>query len=72
MRDYERKAIADAAYDAWRNGGDYDYAWNRAEQVIDSYGPYSYYEAQDVLAAAQLTPPRPEPEYYPEHEFDGQ
>lgn len=50
MRDYERKAVADAAYDAWRNGENYDSAWDRAEYAIGQYGTYSYYDAEDAIA----------------------
>lgn len=48
MRDYERRAIADAAYDAWRSGGDYDAAWNRAEDAIDRLAPLDYIEAEEI------------------------
>ena len=54
MRDYERKAIADAAYDAWRHGGDYDRAWDRAEEIIYQEQPTGFYEAEDILSQANL------------------
>ncbi len=49
MKEHERKAVADAAYDAWRNGENYDNAWDRAEYAVSQYGAYSYYEAEDVI-----------------------
>lgn len=44
-RDYERAAIADAAYEAWRCGRDYDAAWDRAERAIDDACPIDQKEA---------------------------
>lgn len=53
MRDYERKAIADAAYDAWRFGGqNYDAAWDRAQDAVERYGPLDCFEAEDVAERA--------------------
>ena len=51
-RDYEREVIADAAYDAWRNGRNYDEAWDRAELAIDQQEPLDRYEAEDIARHA--------------------
>ena len=51
-RDYEREVIADAAYDTWRNGRDYDEAWDRAELAIDQQEPLDRYEAEDTARRA--------------------
>jgi hypothetical protein len=49
---YERKAIADAAYDAWRSGRDYDDAWDAAERAIDYAQPADRIEAEEVAERA--------------------
>ena len=51
-RRWERDAIADAAYEAWRNGGNYDDAWDRAERAIDQYQPIDKFDAEDVARRA--------------------
>ena len=53
-RDCERKAVADAAYAAWRSGKNYDDAWNRAERAIEQYQPYDCYEAETIALKAAL------------------
>lgn len=57
MRDYERKAIADAAYDAWYHGRNYDAAWDRAEQAVERAEPYGYWEAYDAAGQAAMREP---------------
>lgn len=56
-REMERRAIADAAYDAWRNGRNYDSAWDRAQEAMDDpreWPAYDYREAYDrALRAAE-------------------
>ena len=58
-RDYEHRAIADAAYDAWRCGRDYDEAWDRAERAIDVYQPLDQFDAEDIAIAAAMRESRP-------------
>ncbi len=53
-RECEIKAIADAAYAAWRSGKNYDLAWNRAEEAIRHYEPYSCYEAEEIALKEAL------------------
>jgi len=54
MRDYEREAIAEAAYQAWSSGRNYDAAWDRAEAAIERYEPCDYDEAECVATSAAL------------------
>jgi len=56
MRDYEREAVADAAYEAWRSGRNYDAAWGRAESAIERAEPFDRYEAECVALRAALRP----------------
>lgn len=53
-RDWEREAIADAAYEAWRCGRNYDAAWDRAERAVETHQPYDRYEAEEVAMCAAL------------------
>lgn len=63
--DRRRDAIADAAYQAWRSGRDYDSAWDRAEEsVYAECSPSDYYGALEVAERAAMPlrrKPDPEP-----------
>lgn len=61
MRDYERKAIADAAYDAWRDGRNYDEAWDQAERIIERCEPLDRYDAEDALRC--MPEPKRKPDF---------
>ena len=52
MRDYERKAIAEAAYLAWLNGRNYDTAWDRAEAAVCREQPLDYLDAEAAANCA--------------------
>lgn len=60
MREYERRAVADAAYDAWRSGRDYDAAWDRAEDAMYQYGPLDAIEAEEIAERAAHRQRNPE------------
>lgn len=57
MRDYERKAVADAAYEAWRAGRNYDAAWDCAEAAVDRAEPYDYYDAKEAADRGAMWKP---------------
>ena len=57
-REEDREAVADAAYEAWRCGRNYDAAWDRAQAAIDAKCPSDRYEAESVTLAAALRKPQ--------------
>jgi hypothetical protein len=69
MGDRRHDAVADAAFDAWRSGRDYDSAWDRAEEAVyQECSPDDYYGSLEVAERA-TRPRKVEPEPEPEH-FD--
>ena len=52
MRDYERKAIADAAFDAWHSGRNYDDAWDAAQDAMDRFQPLDRMDAEEIAERA--------------------
>jgi hypothetical protein len=52
VRDYERRAVADAAYDAWRSGRNYDDAWDAAQDAIEYYQPLDKFDAEEIAESA--------------------
>jgi hypothetical protein len=60
MRDYERRAVADAAYEAYRRGGNYDDAWDRAQDAVLRGHPLDRFEAEEMAHHAAMQRPVPD------------